>query len=876
MSSFQDDQIAALVAEERSAARRTLLQVLLTLVGPILMIITLVGFIAASNFRDYRNARAEASFVQHGRLAIAVAIELQKERGMSAGFLASQGAQFQAELTAQRNATDSVLAGAWNALQTMDRSDLPPQSRDVIDGVVQTVGASLQSLVDRRAGVSALTTDPGQTLGFYTGMIMELITLTDIHQSGLDSPSELELSDNYYRLALVGEFGWRERAAGATGFGSGRFDGAVFSRFVGLQAKQSVGLDRFRQTAPDRYVGLLDDLVNGGVGQRIKDLRNIALASFDTGDTGGITGPDWFATSTAFLTGLGSVRDALAETLLERAQANMQVAWTNMLAITGIQLAVILLSVAIAVWQSLNVTRPLTKLARGIQRLARGITDVWVEGEDRRDMVGLLSRSMVKIAKQGGENTRIRTALTASSAKIMIVDDSGSLLYVNAALEASADESIDYFMAEMDDYDPSGALELMATYAVQELRTIGQDLATMTERQTIEVRFDNRIFDVTLGPVIDAEGRRIGTSTEWREVTATRQIESQLTDMIDAARNGDFTVQLQVNSSQKFLNDVAGGMNVICSEVDRIINELKAALTALSSGDLTSEIDGQYRGDLEELANATNATIQSLRNLVGGVIGTSGSIKERGAGINSTADELARSSEEAAASIEEAAAAMEELSESVTSTANFALEAKNISDEARSGMDRGSVVLNESIEAMEVIKAGSQRITEIVTVIDGISFQTNLLALNAAVEAARAGDAGKGFAVVASEVRALAQRSADAANDIKSLIEESATSVGKGVDLVTKTGESLMEINTLVADMHERMNQITHANSEQSTGVAEISRTINHLDKVVQDNANLAQVGASHAGSLAGHADELATRVQHFKMKQGQSSEAAA
>ncbi|MEM9430064.1 MAG: methyl-accepting chemotaxis protein [Pseudomonadota bacterium] len=876
MSIEMDPKIQALVREGKIAARRTLLHLLVLLVPPALLSIGLATYIVTVDLKVFDQAKAEADAVALGQMAVSVATELQKERGMSAGFMGSAGAQFGPELATQREATDAALADAWMALRNAQLAALPNSARDVVAARIDRVATNLEALEDRRTSVSALEAVPGETLAYYTDTVRTLLSLADLSGLQLERASKSILAENYFELVMAGEYGGLERAAGSAGFGGGAFPPALLNRFISLQARQESLLQRYLETAKKADLALLQAALDSPAGVRIAELREIAVSGAASGDLQGITGPEWFAAATDFLGELAGVRAVLSDKLVLESQENIAAARVLLFEVLGAVVLMLAASAALAFWQANRFILPLNKLAKGLQRLARGLSDVWINGAERADIVGLLARAMTKIAKQGAENTRIRSALSASTAQIMILDEAGNLLFVNPALEKSADESLEFFMEQMSEFDPSESLRHMATLAFSALSDLGEDINAIDREHLIEVHFDNRVFDVTLAPVLDADRVRIGTSTEWREVTATRQIEMQLTGMMEAVKEGTFTRRLAITTSQKFLKDISEGMNEICGAVDEMLTELKFTLQALAEGDLTQQVDGAYRGDLRDLADATNVTIESLRTLVGEVVANTHEIRRRGSDITTTSDGLARSTETAAASLEEAAAAMEQLSTSVRSTASHAQEVKSISDKARDGVEHGGNVLTQTVDAMNAIKASSERITEIVSVIDGISFQTNLLALNAAVEAARAGEAGKGFAVVASEVRALAQRSAEAANDIKSLVEESAVNVTTGVDLVGQTRSALTDINALVGDMNGRMDEITSANAEQSTGVSEISQTISELDKLVQDTATAAQQNASNANLLAADAMQLETQVGRFKTTGADASRPAA
>jgi methyl-accepting chemotaxis protein len=234
--------------------------------------------------------------------------------------------------------------------------------------------------------------------------------------------------------------------------------------------------------------------------------------------------------------------------------------------------------------------------------------------------------------------------------------------------------------------------------------------------------------------------------------------------------------------------------------------------------------------------------------------------------IASAADDLSRRSEQQAASLEETAAALDEITATVKRSSAGAVEASRVVTSTRSDAERSAVVVRSAVEAMNQIEKSSQSISQIIGVIDEIAFQTNLLALNAGVEAARAGDAGRGFAVVAQEVRALAQRSADAAKEIKTLISTSTAQVGAGVNLVGQTGQALQRIVDQVASIDALVNEISASATEQSTGLHEVNTAVNQMDQVVQQNAAMVEQATAATHSLKGEANELSALVGRFKL----------
>ena len=254
-----------------------------------------------------------------------------------------------------------------------------------------------------------------------------------------------------------------------------------------------------------------------------------------------------------------------------------------------------------------------------------------------------------------------------------------------------------------------------------------------------------------------------------------------------------------------------------------VVTELATGLERLASGDLTFRITTPFTGEYEKLRSDFNNAIGQLQDALKVVIANTVAIQSGTVEISAAADDLSRRTEQTAASLEETAAAVEQISATVNKTAEGANHAKSVVLSAQNRAERSSVIVSDAVKAMSEISSSAREISQIIGVIDEIAFQTNLLALNAGVEAARAGDAGRGFAVVASEVRALAQRSADAAKEIKSLISASTQQVNVGVDLVGQTGEALTSIASNVTEITQLVNEIAASAQEQATGLHQVN-----------------------------------------------------
>ncbi len=362
-------------------------------------------------------------------------------------------------------------------------------------------------------------------------------------------------------------------------------------------------------------------------------------------------------------------------------------------------------------------------------------------------------------------------------------------------------------------------------------------------------------------------------------IMCRRKIIAPLVDLVSVIKRmsaGDLQVAVPSTERKDELGQLAGATLVFrdqlheadrskAAQTDLIVSSVGEGLARLAKGDLVSRIEDDLTGPFARLKTDFNSAIDSLRETMLAVSGASGDINRGATEIRQSSDDLSQRTEQQAANIEETAAAMNQLTSSVAETANGAGEANSLVAQVRDQAEHGGHVVRRAVEAMAGIERSSDEISEIISVIDGIAFQTNLLALNAGVEAARAGDAGKGFAVVASEVRALAQRSADAAKDVKVRILASREQVGSGVSLVNETGEALGAIIGQINEINARVSSIAAAATRQSSGIQQINSAVRDMDSMTQQNAAMVEESNAAARNLSSGANDLVEKVSRFR-----------
>ncbi len=372
-------------------------------------------------------------------------------------------------------------------------------------------------------------------------------------------------------------------------------------------------------------------------------------------------------------------------------------------------------------------------------------------------------------------------------------------------------------------------------------------------------------FELTAVALRDADGVYLGTAVEWVDTTDIINAQEQIESLISDAARGDLSNRLKAESYSGFMKNLALGVNSMLDTVVEPIESCKSVLEDLAAGDLQNSMDGTYHGLFSQLQSSINTSIDNLRNMVGEIMETSSHVSTSSKEISQGNTDLSQRTEEQASSLEETASSMEELTGTVKENAEAAGKANKLSVDTMKLAESGGNVVSEAIDAMKEINRASKEISDIIGVIDEIAFQTNLLALNAAVEAARAGDQGRGFAVVAAEVRNLAQRSASAAKDIKSLINNSVSKVEQGSQLVNDSGQKLNDIVDSVRNVTQLVKEISSASDEQSSGIEQINQAVAQMDNMTQQNSALVEEAAASAESLNEQAGNLMELMSFFK-----------
>jgi methyl-accepting chemotaxis protein len=491
----------------------------------------------------------------------------------------------------------------------------------------------------------------------------------------------------------------------------------------------------------------------------------------------------------------------------------------------GVIAVLLALAVALGVWVARMITAGMRQAVGVFGKIQAGNFDSVVV-VNTQDEVGQvlrgLSEMQAKLKEQierdraiAAENGRIRTALDKVSTAVMLADVQGTVIYMNEAVLTLFGAHAPEMRKRVSGFEPARVQgsRFESLYS-------GVNLATLASTHVDETKYGEATLKLVLSPVVDPQGVRLGTAVQWFDRTQEVATEDEVKQVVQAALDGDLMSRIRKEGKAGFFAMLADGMNRLLENMADVVRTIKSAAAEVSTG-------------ADEISKGNQ--------------------------------NLSQRTEEQASSLEETASSMEEMTSTVRQNADNAQQANQLAVAARSQAEKGGAVVGQAVSAMQEINASSKKIADIIGVIDEIAFQTNLLALNAAVEAARAGEQGRGFAVVASEVRNLAGRSAEAAKEIKKLIQDSVGKVGEGAKLVDQSGETLAEIVASVKKVTDIVAEIAAASQEQSAGIEQVNKAVTSMDEVTQQNAALVEQAAAAAEALMQQARSLTETMQKYR-----------
>ncbi len=483
-----------------------------------------------------------------------------------------------------------------------------------------------------------------------------------------------------------------------------------------------------------------------------------------------------------------------------------------------------------------------------------------------KTMQSSLREQIEKDRQAAAEMSRIKQALDNVSASVMVVDAKDNIIYLNKAItdmfsdaQVNIRQVLPGFVA--DELLGSSANELQKHAGRQDIV-----LANVATSTSTEFMLAGHTFKITANPIIAESGERLGTVVEWVDRSDELAVEVEVQTIVERAKAGDLSRRIPLQNKEGFFGTLSSGINDLVDVSEDVINDTLRVFGAMASGALHETIDADYHGAYGQLKHDVNATLVKLVDVIGQVKVGSEQISSGAKEISQGNFNLSQRTEEQATSLEQTASSMEQMTVTVKQNADNAEKANHLARTARAQAEIGGAVVNQAVSAMVEINHSSKKIADIIGVIDDIAFQTNLLALNAAVEAARAGDQGRGFAVVASEVRNLAQRSANAAKEIKALINDSVEKVHGGSKLVDDSGRTLEEIVLSVTKVSDIIAEIAAAGQEQTMGIEKVNRAVLKMDSMTQQNAALVEQAAAASKSMSEQARDMNAMMGFFQV----------
>jgi len=456
-----------------------------------------------------------------------------------------------------------------------------------------------------------------------------------------------------------------------------------------------------------------------------------------------------------------------------------------------------------------------------------------------------------------GDNSSLLASIKTVQEKLQVIFDIRN--YVGQAVRGDFTQQIDLSGKYGFELEISESLNLLNAGLLDKIGG-NPDEAVMAASRIAAGNLDEHV------PV-----RADDNSSILAEMSAMRNnLQSIIDDVrkvVEATAVGDFSSRIDETGRQGYARTLAELLNRLCRTADEGLSDVARLADALAQGDLTQRIDKRYPGLFGKTANSINSTRDNLSSMISDVNDSVNTIHNSAVEIATGNLDLSQRTEQHAASLEQTASSMEQLASTVKQNADNARLANQLAMETSAVALKGGAVVGEVVNTMNSIQESSNKVVDIIGVIDGLAFQTNILALNAAVEAARAGEQGRGFAVVASEVRSLAQRSAEAAKEIKRLISDSVEKVESGHRQVEDAGQTMNEIVTSVRRVTDIMSEISAASAEQSAGIDQVNQAISQMDAVTQQNAALVEEAAGAAETLEHQARNLRDLVSVFHLQ---------
>lgn len=824
--------------------------------------------------------------------------QIQHERNVSELLLKTKVHQYVTQLDSARTSTDQVITELNQFISILDTNHYPtgftthwPQ--------LQHFMSTLKTI---RKQISSQQNNENQIVTAYSDINKEIIDFISYISSSYQHKDFNRLKLAYLNLVIAKEKSALEGSLLSRVFKQRYFELGEFRQFVELVSQQQAYLETtlqrymnseqkafFEKTLANRSITEINNMreiaygasIDGVIKEDLIDMEGVIKNSISE---------HWFNMHTGKMTLFKEIENYLARDLMTRSQQAKQQAQIEFFLIFIVTLIIIIFTWLLGYSILTGITHRLNQAVRVASAISAGHlnTSIQIESKDEtgqllreiahmqtqlrnrveadEQMTNHLHHQMEENKRIAKEALRINKALDNVTTPVFITDNDCNIIYLNKIAGKLLEKENLQWVKNFSEFK----LKELANNQDDTQKDSAwqcQLLSQLTDSHSSRFKIGSLIIDSTITPVINEQGERLGTVAEFRDITIQVGLEQEINTVIQAVSQGHFQQRIKPDNKVGFFQVFSQGINQIIDLNQVVINDILDMFSALAKGYLTQTIANRsYTGSFAQLKEDANITVQKLLEIISVIKQAAEAIDGAAEAISQDNYDLNQRTEQQAAALEQTAASMEQLTSTVQQNADNARQANQLATNAKERAIQGGELVNNAITAMVAINQSSQKVANIINVIDEIAFQTNLLALNAAVEAARAGDKGHGFAVVAAEVRNLAQRSATAAKEIKELIRDSVMKIGQGTQLVNQSGQTLAELVSAVKTVSEHIAEIAIATREQSGGINQINKAITQMDAVTQQNATLVNRSTVTSQALAEQAQQLIQQVAFFKL----------
>ena len=803
-----------------------------------MIVIALIGFIVVSVYAqlqiygDWQHSKSLEMDMRLTSLSTSIGgltHELQKERGASAGFIASKGSNFADTLKKQRGLSDAEIEAYHVAVEEVVGNVVPSEK---LSTMIKEVEAQISELPALRTSVDQLNIELLDAVGKITKLNRDAIGLLPEMAKQISFAPAANAVQRHAILMTAKDIAGLERATGASGFslaqkGDGVFPANVKNRFNALSAEMNVLMNIYRRIASDELLVSINNLSKAESSIRVDEMRGHVNA--DAKDQIALISPEtWFETSTAVINQIKSIEDQGADEItnhMSTATAHaVLILQEEFVAFAGIAAVYLTLSCFFVV------------IARNaLMRTSRRVVEL-ADGDIDSDIFQPLQSDLNKITT-ALESFRLGEVERRAQTNLQKQLEESSADGIKRISEAVSEGDFEHRLRLRD---LSGATMILGQ-GINEILQVSEAFVQKQRKRDLEL----------------LEQQRLEAETQKK---ATRN----LYVVVQACSKGDFTKQMSAEGLDESWIEVANGINSISSTTAAALSDIRRIMQGLSAGRLDERMDSTYEGTFAEISAATNTSLDKLRDAFLEIDQAIGSVGQTASKLRLGTNDLAQRSGDQAQSVDASKHATDQLSDTIGTNQSSLQDCRGIMKALEVQTDRSQDVAKGAINSMSAIETASTEMNKIVATIEEIAFQTNLLALNASVEAARAGEAGKGFSVVASEVRSLATRCSTASNQISELISESVQEVALGSDNVKQTGDAIHGIQSTLEDVLTRIETVATAGEAQKLGVSSLEDAIQQLGVAAQSNLALAKENSDLMDTLSSLELRLTSTVSGF------------